>query len=436
MIQIRNYTVEEEPIGIGGMGRILRGRDSQGRDVAIKEISPDFANDFQIRYHIEKEVEILQKMNHTSIVRIYEDFYDEESGKFYIVMELVEGKNIEQYIAVNGTFSEDRAKSLMLNILDVMNYVHNQGIIHRDIKPSNIMIRNNGEICLLDFGVAKDTTMASGTIIGSIIGTDGYMSPEQADGYSIDKRADIYALGCVLFYMLTGHHAFNTLGSEFETKNAIINKEFPRLSKYRKDITARTQAVLDRATDKNMRTRYQTCLEFAKALGPGTQISKRIDAYEPISVTVGREMCDIIVKDSGQKISRQHATIELKQFTGGKFYIFTDKSANGTYLNGKKINNESTQIPYNKVPEIYLACVPEGKLDWSEVVRILDEKVRETTQTPIAPDPNSNITVHGYESLQKKTSVWDNKFIILAIVSGIIISSLLTVIITLLVIMN
>lgn len=377
MRQIANYTVEDEPLARGGMGQIFRGHDSQGHVVAIKEILPEFANDLTIVSRIEKEVEFLVKIDHPSIVRLYSAFRDPGTHCYYIVMELVEGVNIEQYIMRNGAMPEQQAVEYMLKILDAMQCVHNAHIVHRDIKPSNIMIRPDGNVCLLDFGVAKDMDNGTGTIVGSIIGTNGYMSPEQADGFSINSRSDIYSLGCVFFYMLTGHHAFNTLASEFETKNAILTNKFPRLSKYKSGLSDVLQKVLDKATDKNMMHRYQSCYEFMAALRNGTQISYSGAQKAQVSISVGREMCDIILEDSEQKISRHHADIEIREFTGGKFYVFTDCSANGTIIDGKKVNKQSVNIPINgKVPEIYLAGVKDGHLDWEKVVAEMDKRVQ------------------------------------------------------------
>lgn len=377
MRQIANYTIEDEPLARGGMGQIFRGHDSQGHVVAIKEILPEFANDLTIVSRIEKEVEFLVKIDHPSIVRLYSAFRDPGTHCYYIVMELVEGVNIEQYIMRNGAMPEQQAVEYMLKILDAMQCVHNAHIVHRDIKPSNIMIRPDGNVCLLDFGVAKDMDNGAGTIVGSIIGTSGYMSPEQADGFSINSRSDIYSLGCVFFYMLTGHHAFNTLASEFETKNAILTNKFPRLSKYKSGLSDVLQKVLDKATDKNMMHRYQSCYEFMAALRNGTQISYSGAQKAQVSISVGREMCDIILEDSEQKISRHHADIEIREFTGGKFYVFTDCSANGTIIDGKKVNKQSVNIPINgKVPEIYLAGVKDGRLDWEKVVAEMDKRMQ------------------------------------------------------------
>lgn len=377
MRQIANYTIDDEPIARGGMGQIFRGRDSQGNAVAIKEILPEFATDWTILSRIEKEVEFLVKVDHPSIVKLYSAFMDDASKNYYIVMEMVDGLNIEQYVKKNGPIPPEQAVEQMLKILEALQCVHNAHIVHRDIKPSNIMIRENGNICLLDFGVAKDMDNAGMTVVGSVIGTNGYMSPEQADGLSINTRSDIYSLGCVFYYMLTGHHAFSTLASEFETRDAIINQEFPRLSKYKPGLPDLLQKVLDKATDKNMMKRYQTCYEFMAALRNGTQISNRGTSGERVTISVGREKCDITIKDSALKISRHHADIELKEFTGGKYYVFTDCSANGTIINRELIHNRSLQIPASApIPEIFLAGVTEGYLDWSNVINELNERAK------------------------------------------------------------
>lgn len=404
MRQIASYTVEDEPLARGGMGQIFRGHDSQGHVVAIKEILPEFASDWTILSRIEKEVEFLVKVDHPSIVKLYSAFLDNQTQSYYIVMEMVEGMNIEQYVNRNGAMPEEQAVEYMLKILDALQCVHNAHIVHRDIKPSNIMIRPNGSICLLDFGVAKDMDNGGGTIAGSIIGTNGYMSPEQADGYSINFRSDIYSLGCVFYFMLTGHHAFNTLGSDFETRDAIINNEFPRLSKYNKKTSEVLQTILDKATAKNMMQRYQNCYEFMAALQNGTHVSHAGRENIPVMLSVGREKCDIIVNDKECKISRHHADIELKVFTGGKYYVFTDCSANGTFINGKMIRKSSVNIPVDGTkPHILLAGASDGLLDWNKVVAELDKRAKailgegsnsDSIITEVVEKPNTDFEIN------------------------------------------
>lgn len=383
MKTISIYQVEDTPIGSGGMGRVLRGTDPQGRQVAIKEILPEFASDFEIRTRTEREVELLQQLNSDSIVKVYDQF--PLGNNFYIVMEFVDGMNVEQYVQKYGAIPWERASRFMIKILEAMQVVHEKNFVHRDMKPSNIMIRNDERICILDFGIAKDMgNQSSGTVFGTIIGSDGYMSPEQADGFSIDHRADIYALGCVFYYMLTGHHAYNTLASDFETRANIANTPFPKLSAHsKKAFPARLQEIMDHATDRNMMKRYQSCREFRmdlEKLIPGmSQTNTVVNAQQTdnIFVTIGREGCDIIVDDPMMKVSRNHLDIAFKQFTGGRYYVITDHSSNGTLVNGRKISrNESETIPANSAdPTVFLACDGNYPVDWQEVKRIVAEKV-------------------------------------------------------------
>ena len=385
MKTISIYQVEDAPIGSGGMGRVLRGTDPQGRTVAIKEILPEFASDFEIRTRTEREVELLQQLNHDSIVKVYDQFPHE--GNFYIVMEFVDGLNIEQYVQKYGAIPYERAIRFMIKILEAMQFVHEKQFVHRDMKPGNIMIRNDERVCILDFGVAKDLgNQGGGTVVGTIIGSDGYMSPEQADGFSIDHRADIYALGCVFYYMLTGHHAYDTLASDYETRSNITNNPFPKLSKHsNKSFPNKLQEILDHATDKNMMKRYQSCREFRRDLEVLLPSKTHIEPGKPeeILVTIGREGCDIIIDDPLMKVSRNHLDIAYKQFTGGKYYVITDHSANGTLVNGRRIGrNESENIPVDgTTPQIYLACDTSYLVDWEEVKKLIAEKMSAPKET-------------------------------------------------------
>lgn len=384
MMTISRYQVEDTPIGSGGMGRVYRGIDPEyNRQVAIKEILPEFASDFEIRTRTEREVELLQQLDNDSIVKVYDQF--PLNGNFYIVMEYVDGLNVEQYVQQYGAIPYERAARIMNKILEAMQFVHEKNFVHRDMKPSNIMIRNDERICILDFGIAKDMgSNSGGTLVGTVLGSDGYMSPEQANGFTIDHRADIYALGCVFYFMLTAHHAYNTLESDFAMLDTIANTPFPKLSKYsKKAFPPRLQEILDHATDKNMMRRYQSCREFRKDLeaflpsssGAHTVIST--SKREEIFITVGREGCDIIIDDPMMKVSRSHIDITYRQFTGGRFYVIADHSSNGTMVNGRRLSRgDSENIPANGPdPQVYLACDGNYPLDWNEVKRLIAEKL-------------------------------------------------------------
>lgn len=384
MKQIGNYTVEDIPIGSGGMGQVLRGSSPSQMPVAIKEILPTFVQDVEYRHRIESEINFLKKLNNDNVVKVYDHF--ELNGNLYIVMELVEGLNIEQYVEKNGQIAWKDAVKYMIQLLRTMQDVHEHGIVHRDIKPGNIMIRPNGNICLLDFGVAKDvnsTPSNGGTMFGTVIGTDGYMSPEQAQGYSIDHRSDVYALGCVLYYMLTGQHAYGG-ASSFEIERDIMTKPFPRISAKVKGVPAVVQEVLDHAVDKNMMKRFQSCREFAdqlaRVLPGGTQINT-VAGADINSLSIGRENCDICVGRDNFKVSRHHADIRMKVFTGGEFYVYTDCSSNGTMINGQMLRKGmSYNIPKGDNPEILLAGDPACRLDMRDVEHEFEQLSRRAAE--------------------------------------------------------
>lgn len=165
-------------IGQGGMGSVYEGRSGDGKRVAIKmmnskaTMNPEFKELFYI------EAAALKKMRHPSVVGIVDNPFSDEHGNMYLPMEYVDGETIEHHVEMAGPYTEFTAKDLMGKILDAMAYIHRMGCIHRDIKPSNIMVRPDGSICIIDFGIAKDMKTSTGKTIGRIIGTDGYMSPE------------------------------------------------------------------------------------------------------------------------------------------------------------------------------------------------------------------------------------------------------------------
>ena len=176
---------DNDIIGRGGMGCVYKGRDPAGNLVAIKMMSNQVTCYPEYRALFQSEVNALRKMNHPSVVRIVGKPFQDSAGNLFLPMEYVQGKTIEQYIRQNGPMSSNKAIEVMKMVLEAMQYVHEHGCIHRDIKPSNIMIRDDGRICIIDFGIAKDSEVgSSGKTVGRIIGTDGYMSPEQATGLS------------------------------------------------------------------------------------------------------------------------------------------------------------------------------------------------------------------------------------------------------------
>ncbi len=206
-------------LGEGAMGVVFRGRDTRlQRDVALKVLPDQFANDPDRLPRFEREAQMLASLNHPGIAQIYG--LEQVNGATCIVMELVDGETLEEKLK-RGALPLDEAIDVARQIADALAAAHERGVVHRDLKPANIKLTSSGTVKVLDFGLAKAlgaktsdinvtamATRASGSIAGVIIGTPGYMSPEQARGKDVDSRTDIWAFGCVLYEMLTARQAF------------------------------------------------------------------------------------------------------------------------------------------------------------------------------------------------------------------------------------
>ena len=207
-------------IGAGGMGEVYRARDAKlGRDVALKVLPEALARDAERMARFQREAKVLASLNHPNIAAIYGL---EDSGATHaLVMELVEGPTLADRIK-SGPIPVDEALPIAKQIAEALEYAHERGIVHRDLKPANVKVSRDGAVKVLDFGLAKavegeavandmansPTITRMATQAGLILGTAAYMSPEQAKGKPVDRRADIWAFGCVLYEMLTGKTSF------------------------------------------------------------------------------------------------------------------------------------------------------------------------------------------------------------------------------------
>ncbi len=260
-----------ELIGRGGMAEVHKGFDTRlGRDVAIKMLRSDLARDPSFLVRFRREAQSAAGLNHPAIVAIYdsgEDQYREIGGALvdvpFIVMEYVEGHTLRQVLTEEGRLSPGTAARVTEGVLDALAYSHKAGIVHRDIKPANVMVGTDGEVKVMDFGIARAIadTAATMTQTQAVIGTAQYLSPEQAQGQPVDERSDLYSTGCMLFELLTGRPPF--VG---DTPVAIayqhVGEQPPSPSDHSTTVPAVYDDIVAHALVKDRNGRYQSAAEF------------------------------------------------------------------------------------------------------------------------------------------------------------------------------
>ena len=256
-------------IGEGGMGQVFRARDTKlNREVALKVLPDSFANDAERLVRFTREAQTLASLNHPNIAHIHG--LEESAGVRALVMELVEGEDLSQRIA-RGAIPVDEALPIAKQVAEALEAAHEQGIIHRDLKPANIKVRPDGTVKVLDFGLAKalepmteridatgspTITSPAMTHAGMILGTAGYMAPEQARGKPVDRRTDIWAFGCVLYEMLTGKRAYE--GEEVSDTLAMILRGEPDWS----PVSPPLRRLLRACLDKDRKQRLQAIGDY------------------------------------------------------------------------------------------------------------------------------------------------------------------------------
>jgi eukaryotic-like serine/threonine-protein kinase len=264
------------PIGAGGMGEVYRARDSKlSRDVAIKVLPAALAGDAERLARFEKEARTASALNHPNIVTIYE--VGQANGTSFIAMELVEGKTLRELVAA-GPIPIKKLLALAAQIADGLARAHAAGIVHRDLKPENLMVTRDGFVKILDFGLAKlvrkgfeasrgadHLTVSRGTEAGTILGTVGYMSPEQASGEPADFRSDQFSFGSILYEMIMGGRAFER-STPAQTLSAIIESEPEALARVAPRTPAHLVWVVERCLSKDPEERYASTTDLARDL--------------------------------------------------------------------------------------------------------------------------------------------------------------------------
>jgi serine/threonine protein kinase len=240
----------EGVVGAGGLGILYRARQLRlDRPVALKLVEPTVARDPVVRERLRREARAVAALDHPNIVPLYEA--GEEAGSVYIVTRWVEGTELGTLIEDSGPLEPGRAARVAAQIAAALDVAHSKGLVHRDVKPSNVILTPEDHVYLTDFGLAKRAETAAGlTAVDAMLGTVDYVAPEQIEGAEPDARGDVYALGCVLFEMLTGQPPFADHKGGMAKMWAQVNAEPPSVRERRPDVPPALADVMQSALAK------------------------------------------------------------------------------------------------------------------------------------------------------------------------------------------
>ena len=277
--KIGHYEITAK-LGEGGMGEVYRARDTKlDREVAIKVLPEEFAQDSERLARFEREARAVAALSHPNILAIFD--FGTEDGVTYAVTELLEGSTLRELLDGDGT-PQRKAVEYARQTANGLAAAHGKGVVHRDLKPENLIVTDEGRVKILDFGLAKlaeaeigeaptmAPTMGAETGPGVVLGTVGYMSPEQVRGQPADYRSDIFSLGTILYEMVTGQRAFQR-ESAVETMSAILKEDPPELAEATERLPSALERVVRHCLEKNPEERFQSARDLAFALDAVTQ---------------------------------------------------------------------------------------------------------------------------------------------------------------------
>ena len=257
------YQIIEE-LGKGGMGSVYRAIDKKlNEEVALKLIRSEIASDRMTLDRFSNEIKIVRKIVHRNVSRMYH--LSEEKGIHYITMEYVPGEDLRRMLRMSKRMEIGTAISIARQVLEGLAEAHRLGVVHRDLKPGNIMIDQEGQVRILDFGIARAIKSEGPTEVGLIIGTPEYMSPEQVEGKEVDQRSDLYSLGVILFEMVTGRVPFEA-DTPFAVGVKHRSEKPPDPRQINAHIPEDLNSLILKCLEKDAAKRYQSAEELLSAL--------------------------------------------------------------------------------------------------------------------------------------------------------------------------
>lgn len=349
-------------LGEGAQGNVFLAKDILlDRKVAIKSLHQLLLSDELHKKRFEEEAKTLASFNHSNIIDVYDIIVNNDGC--HLIMEYFEGYPLNQYIQnITGPIPEKEAIEIFLMIMDAMNYIHRKGIIHRDIKPSNIMINENSDIRLLDFGIAKNTENDTKlTQIGGSAGyTPMYMSPEHCNGDKITKSSDIYSLGVTLWQMLTGKAPYEGC-TQGQIYLKVANDPLPSIQSVYQNVSQKMNEIVQKATHKEPKQRYSSCKEFRKEL---LKLKEQVkDPETKFIYTLSIEIIDDIEAEICFNEEKHYGTEFSKSFIYGSVVEIeiTKEGYKNVRQSVKVTKNETLHFSLKKQKLSLLAIISESK---------------------------------------------------------------------------
>jgi serine/threonine protein kinase/dipeptidyl aminopeptidase/acylaminoacyl peptidase len=308
-------------IGVGGMGEVYRAKDTRlGRDVAIKVLPESFAADRERRARFEREAQAVAALSHPNIVAVFDT--GAHDNQVFVVMELLTGQTLRARLA-NGALPVKKAVDIAVQIARGLGAAHGKGIIHRDLKPENVFLLEDGQVKILDFGLARkfgandgnDATRTIGTDPGTVMGTLGYMAPEQLRGQPTDARADVFSFGAVLYEMVSGHRAFQR-DTAADTTTAILTHEPPEMAAARADVPPSLERIVRHCLEKNAAERFQNARDIAFAL----------EALSGTGVNVPTNAVPVVAQQAARSRGLWPVIAAVALVAGGLLGMFVERS--------------------------------------------------------------------------------------------------------------
>lgn len=403
-----HYEIDlDQPLGSGGMAVVYLGRDLRTRrSVALKTLRIEYRKDPETRARFRREARTMAFLTHPNVTRVYDLFEEEEAP--WVVLEYVPGQSLKEEIAARGPFSVEETAKFLDQIAKALDHLHHRGLVHLDVKPQNLLITPDGQVKLIDFGLAQQAGEPQEMIGGSAFGTAAYLSPEQACGDPVDFSTDVYALGCVVFEMLTGRPPFGNDPSG-QLKNDVIRSHLehePEPPSTFRPLAAWVDDAVMLALAKRPADRYRDCASFASVFWAGIDDTEGIvggssfDTTAPVFRSPVVDTYEEIFPESAPGIGRKVAGAFYR--TGGRVARHTGWAqrilwrATLALLIGNLMLAAILYIDRGEIPGIYAGG---AKLESGGDARVLTDGLR------LRDEPGRDAAVVGLLDLDQQVRI-------------------------------